>query len=804
MLKNYIKIAIRGIRKNPGYASINIFGLTVGITCFILIFVTVNYEVSFDKFHNESEKIFRIDNTLKLSSGDYKYARAASAFGPAAKEQLPEVTEFVRLNGGQEIIFEIGAEKFKEREIYYADSSFFNFFNFPLLYGSARDALNAPLKTVLSEKAALRYFGKVNAVGEILSYSNNQNQDVNLVISAIMKDLPTNTHMRFEMLISNETQKNFQNGNFLNNWGNAGFYSYIKLTDPVYAEAVEAKLIEMKVANVAEKNQLNINPSLVALNDIHLHSNLTTEMQPNGNINFVYIFTATALFILLIAAINYMNLATARSTRRAKEVGMRKVLGAHKKQLITQFLGESIVITFVSAVISMGIAAAFITQFGTLIGKELNILMLMDLGLIGVLLLIILIIGLGSGSYPALFLSSFKPVVVLKGKLTSNGGSDVLRKSLVVFQFTISIIMMIGTYVVYSQLTFMQNKSLGFQKENMLVLSNANNAVTPQLNAFRNELLKNTGIEKVGASFSKPGGIRPIIFIKSETVQDDDGNLNMAGINIDFDYMSTMGINIVEGRDFDRNIPTDSTEAIIINQQSAKELNLKGNALGKIIQITFGNSGNWINKRIIGVVDDVNFEPLHRKTEAAFYGPLFGAYSYIYVKLAKEVSTQQTINYIESEWNKFSPKQPFEYSFLDEDLDKIYESEEELSQVIIYFSMLAISVACLGLFGLASFSTEQRIKEIGVRKVLGASVVKIVVLLSKDFACLIIIAFIIGGTTAFFLKDLWLQDFAFQTEVGAMTFILAGIMALLIALLTVSYKTVKAARANPIKSLRYE
>lgn len=803
MLKSYIKIAIRSILKNPGYASINIFGLTVGITCFILIYVTVDYELSFDKFHHESEKIFRIDNTLKLSSGDYKYPNGASAFGPASKAQLPEVIDFARLSGGgQEILFEIGAEKFKEEELYYADSSFFNFFNFPLIFGNAKEALNAPFKTVLSEKSALKYFGKVNAVGEILSYKNNQNQDVNLTVSAIMKDLPSNTHMYFEMLISNETQRNFQNGNFLNSWANGGFYSYIKLTDPIHAGAVASKLIEMKIANVAEQRQLNINPTLVALNDIHLHSNLRNEMQPNGNISFVYIFSATAIFILLIASINYMNLATARSTKRAKEVGMRKVLGAHKKQLITQFLGESIVITMISAIFSMGIALLFITQFGVLIGKALNVNMLLDLRLVGVLLLIVLGIGFGSGSYPALFLSSFKPVVVLKGKLSSRGGSGLLRKGLVVFQFTISIIMMIGTYVVYSQLSFMQNKSLGFQKENMLVISNANNAVTPQLNAFRNELLKNPGVEKVGASFSKPGGLRPIIFIKSESVPDDDGNLNLAGINVDFDYMSTMGIQIVDGRDFDRNIPTDSTEAIMINQQAAKELNLTGNAIGKIIQIQF--QGKWQNKKVIGVVADVNFEPLQRKTESTFYGPIFGAFSYIYVKLTDGIPAKNTLNYIADQWLEFAPEQPFEASFLDEDLNKLYESEEQLSKVIIYFSILAISVACLGLFGLASFSTEQRIKEIGVRKVLGASVLKIVVLLSKDFASLIIVSFIIGGTAAFFLKDLWLQDFAFQTNVGPMTFVLAGIMALLIALLTVSYKTVKAAKANPIKSLRYE
>ncbi len=804
MLKNYIKIAIRSIRKNPGYASINIFGLTVGITCFVLIYITVRYEISFDKFHEESEKIFRVDNTLKLSSGDYKYPLGPSGIGPAAKDQLPEVTDYTRLNGGgQELIFEVGNQKFKERELYYADSAFLDFFNFPLLYGTTKDALNAPLKIVMTEKAALRYFGKTDAVGQILNLKGQQNQDIKYSVSAVMKDLPSNTHMYFEMLISNETQRNFQNGNFLNSWGNGGFFTYMRLSDPSAAELVEQKLIEIKTVNVAEQNQININPSLVALNDIHLHSNLRNEMQANGNISFVYIFSATALFILLIAAINYMNLATARSTKRAKEVGMRKVLGAHKKQLVGQFLGESIVMTFISALISVGIAALSIQKFGELIGKELNTSMVLDLGLFGTLIFIIILIGLGSGSYPALFLSSFRPVVVLKGKLGSAGGSGLVRKGLVVFQFTISIIMMIGTYVVYSQLSFMQNKSLGFQKENMLVLSNTNNAVTPQLNAFKNELMKNTGVESVTASFSKPGGLRPIIFIKSETVVDDEGNLNMAGINIDFDYMETMGIKIVEGRNFDPTIPTDSTEAIVINQQSAKELNMTGDALGRIIQIRLGQNG-WANKRVIGVVEDVNFEPLQRKTEATFYGPLFGAYSYIYVKLEPEVQTQQTIAYIESQWDQFSPTQPFEYSFLDSDLDQLYESEEELSQVIIYFSLLAIMVACLGLFGLASFSTEQRIKEIGVRKVLGASVTKILLLLSKDFATLIVIAFIIGGTAAFFLKDLWLQDFAFQVEVGVMTFILAGIMALLIALLTVSYKTVKAARANPIKSLRYE
>ncbi len=804
MLKNYIKIAIRSILKNPGYASINIFGLTVGITCFVLIYLTVQYELSFDRFHHDSEKVFRVDNTLKLSSGDYKYPQGTSAIGPAAVDQLPQVTEFTRLNGGgQEMIFEVDTEVFKETEIYFADSSFFDFFDFKVLYGSADQALNAPNKMVLTQTAALKYFGKENAVGEVLVQKTGQ-ADVQFNVTAVMEDLPSNTHMLFDVLIANETQRNFQNGNFLNSWGNVGFITYIRLNDPSSADAVEQALIDIKTRNVAEQNQMNINPTLIAMNDIHLYSNLRNEMQPNGNINFVYIFSATALFILLIAAINYMNLATARSAKRAKEVGMRKVLGAHKKQLITQFLGESLVLTLISTVISLVIAALFIKDFGELVSKELNSAMVFNPGLFAVLAVIILIIGLGSGSYPALFLSSFRPVVVLKGKLVPGmNSSGLLRKGLVVFQFTISIIMMIGTYVVYSQLTFMQNKSLGFQKEDMLVVSNTNNAITQQLNAFRNEVLTIPGVEGMGASFSKPGGLRPIIFMKSETVPNDDGNFNMAGINIDFGYMSTLGIRNVSGRVFDRTIPTDSTESIMVNAQGVKELNLTPEeAVGRMVELNFG--GNWIKKRIIGVVEDINFEPLQRPTEATFYGPLFPAYSFIYLKLNPDVPAQQTINQIGSLWGRFSVTQPFEYSFLEQDLNQLYESEEELSQVIIYFSILAIAVACLGLFGLASFSTEQRIKEIGVRKVLGASVAKILFLLSKDFATLIIIAFIIGGSAAYFLKDLWLQDFAFQTSVGPMTFILSGVMALFIALLTVSYKTVKAARANPIKAIRHE
>ncbi|MFT6216854.1 MAG: putative ABC transport system permease protein, partial [Roseivirga sp.] len=601
MIKNYLRIAVRGIVRHPGYAAINIFGLTLGITCFLLIFLVVKFELSFDQFHKKAENIFRIDNALNLSSGVYKYPNGPSAFGPALLREVPEVEAYTRLNGGgQQVIFKIGNEIFKEDQLFYADPNFFEFFNFKLIFGSPVNLLKAPLQAVLSEKAAVKYFGKVNVIGEILELKGNQDQ--RFIVTGVFENLPANTHLKFEILLSNETLKTPNNPNGLENWRGGGFFSFIKLRSPQDFALVEEKLITLRDKNVEESTRNNVNPSLIKLTDIHLKSNLRNEMAPNGNLDSVYVFSAIAVFILLIAAINYMNLATARSAKRAKEVGVRKVLGAYKEQLIGQFMGESILITAFSAVLSFAIVAAMLRFMAQFTGKALTLDMLFSGQVFGLLLIIILVVGFGSGIYPALFLSSFKPAVVLKGKMAPGmNSSGSLRKALVVFQFAISIALTIGTYTVYQQLNFMQNKSLGFQKDNMLVISNTRNALTPSLSAFKNELLKNTGVESVAASFSKPGGLRPIIFIQSETVIDDEDNLNLAGINVDFDYMKTFGISIIKGRDFDAEIPNDSTQSIIINQQAALELNMGENPVGKMIQIRQGNE--WVNKWIIGLVE---------------------------------------------------------------------------------------------------------------------------------------------------------------------------------------------------------
>lgn len=801
MLKNYLKIAFRSIRKHPGYAAINIFGLTTGISCFLLIFLVVRFELSFDRFHDKPDQVFRIDNALNLSSGIYKYPMGPSGIAPSLLREVPQVSAFTRLGGGgAQVVFEVDTELFRETELFYADSTFFKFFNFPLIHGEPSEVLDEPLMAVLTRKSAMRYFGKVDAVGEILIMKGNNEQ--RFQVTGVMEDLPANSHIQLEVLLSMETQRAQQNGAFLDSWNAGGAYSYIRLTNPSEQAKVEEQMMALRDKNVEEAQRVQVNPSLIAMNDIHLRSNLRNEIVPNGSVDIVYVFSAIAAFILLIASINYMNLATARSAKRAKEVGMRKVLGAVKGQLVRQFMGESIVLVGISTLLSFGLVMLLIGPMASFTGKALTTSMLLDPLILVVLLMVILVVGLGSGSYPALFLSSFKPVVVLKGKLNVGmSGSNLLRKGLVIFQFTISIILMIGTYTVYNQLNFMKNKSLGFQKEDMLVIANTQNAVTPQLNAFKNELLKNARIESVTASLSKPGGLRPIFFVKSETVIDDEDNLNLAGINADFDYMSTMGVEILKGRDFNRSIPVDSTQSIILNKQAARELNMLDDPIGKLVEIN--NGGSWQQKKVIGLVDDVNFEPLQRKTEAVFYGSIFPFYQHIFVKLNPENPTE-TVSYIRDTWNRFAPEQPFEYSYLEDDLNDLYASEEQLSQVVIFFALLAIMIACLGLFGLASFSTEQRIKEIGVRKVLGASVAQVLVLLSKDFVLLILIAFVVAAPASYFLTGWWLQNFAFAVNVGLFTFVFAGVAAVFIALLTVSYKALNAARSNPVRALRFE
>ncbi len=816
MIKSYFILALRNFMKYKGYSATNVFGLSIGITSFILIFVYIQHETSYDKFFNESAQIYRINNTYIFEGEQYPYPTCASAIGPAIQSNFSGVeafTRFFRVGGNQSTLIRIADDEFyNEKKVLAADSTFFSLFDFKLLEGSYTKSLASPNSVILTQSVAQKYFHGADALGkQVVMPGQGQAPDITLKVTGIMADLPVNTHLDVDLLVSaitfqNQGQQNNANAApFLNSWVNDGFYTYCKLAKGQMASTTTTALNDLLKQNLPE-NQIPRSLSLTALHDIHLHSNFRNELKPNGNSIYINVFGVVGIFLIFIAVINYVNLATARSARRSREVGIRKIMGAIRVNLIFQFLGESVLITFVSTVISILLAYITMPFFGAIVGQVLTLNLAGNYLLIGSLVAIIIIVGVGSGIYPALFLSSFQPASVLKGVLSGKGGASWLRKTLVVFQFSISIFMMLGTIVIYKQLNYIRTKDLGFDKEHVMVVANTNNAMTPKLQTFKNELMQSAQVQHVSASLSKPGGLRPIIQLRTEQMTSPDEYKSVAGINIDLHYLSAMGIEVVQGRDFDPSISTDSTEAIILNKKCVALLGLGPDAVNKTIEMQLGQN-QFVKKRIIGVVDDINFEPLNRKTEEAFYGLIFPQpnFNFLMVKLSGD-DTEKGINQVRETWQKLLPERVFEYTFLDDDLYLLYKKEERLSKVILYFATLSIIVACFGLFGLASFITEQRIKEIGVRKVLGASIQQIIVLLSKEFVVLIIVSFILAAPLGYyFISSWWLENnFVYHTTVGWFSFLLTLGLSLFIAVGTISYRAIKAALANPIEAIRYE
>ncbi len=802
MVKNYFKIALRSLTKHKGYTLINMLGLTLGITTCLLICLYIQHELSYDRFHEKADNIYRINNTYHTPQGDLSYPTVSPALPLSAKDKLPEVANYVRFSGlGQnnEAIIRIADRFYKEQDVFAVDPTVFEVFSFRLKQGNPATALQEPFSVVLTEEAAQRLFGDSATLGTALQLTGNLAHEYK--VTGILENVPDNSHMTFNMLVSMETVAAlYPEADLDNNWAGDGFYAYLLLSSDQHPKHIEQALQKLNEQNLDATQAAQRGPSLTALTDIHLHSNLLNEMEPNGSMAQVYTFIAIAIFLLAIAVINYMNLATARSAQRAREVGMRKALGAMRSQIIGQFLSESVLLVLLASLISLLLAQVLLPAFNQLSGKQLTF-HLTDNPLIMVgLLLVIVLTGIASGSYPALFLSSFKPAEVLKGKLAVGmNSSPLLRKGLVIFQFVVSVILIIGAWMVYSQLDYLKNKDLGFQKEHMIVIQNTDNAITQQLAAFKRELSQHPQVHSVGASLSVPGGLRPIMTVKAEAMGDD--SVMMAGINTDFEYLQTMGIQLTQGRDFDPKYTTDSTEAIIINRQAIKELGLQGNPIGQVLRVNVNNE--FQERQIIGVVEDINFEPLYRKTEGAFFASLLPLYSYIFVKIAPQ-ERNQTLAFLEQTWNQFAPGQPFDYSFLDEDLNQLYVAEQKLGTVVTYFSILAVIIACLGLFGLASFATEQRRKEIGIRKVLGSSNTGIVLLFFKEYARIIVIANLIAWPLAYYLVRQYMDNFVFHIAINWVVFLMAGVLVCLIALLTVGAKAVRAAMRNPVDSLNYD
>jgi putative ABC transport system permease protein len=802
MLKNYIKIALRNLLNNKTYSLINISGLAIGIACFMLIYLFVKDELGYDKFNSKADRIYRLTEKIELEGQGGEFS-SSNPF-PVMKAMLTDypqyIEEGVRLFNFQQpsLILEYGDSKFNEKHIYFADSTFFKIFDFPLKSGDKNTALANPNSIILTKELAHKYFGNENPVGKTIIFEVN----FNLLITGVFDELPSQSHFNFDCLISFSTVTQIIGPGIQQNWVWNPNWTYFLLKEGVNPKTLEKQFPQFVQKYYPAHLKPQITHYLQPLEDIHLKSDLDYEMQPNNDEANIYISSAVGILIILIACINFMNLATARSAKRAREVGMRKVLGANRPMLIKQFLGESLLLSFFAVIVAVFLIELLIPVFNNLAGKELSFKIFTDLSNLFLLLAVGLIVGILSGIYPAFFLSASEPIRVVKGSVNLQPKGALLRKGLVVLQFTISFALIIGTLVIYQQLKYMQNANLGFNKENVLLIS-FRPPVANRYEALKNELLRNENISYVTNMNEIVGEHHNTHEINYEGMETGKW-VYFPGLLIDEDFAETFNLKMIAGRDFSKEYLREDSLGIIVNEAMLKELNWSDpqSVINKRFNTIFGQ------ERIIGIVKDFNFVWLKEAIGAFFLDiapeqvrPFFLKYAAARIKPG---DVKRTISYIEDKWNEIVPEYPFEFSFLDENLNGMYKEQDNLGSLVGYFSILAIFIACLGMFALASFNAEQRTKEIGVRKVLGASVSGIVFLFTKDFLKLVLIAVITASPLAYIILNKWLEDFAYRVNISPAIFIIAAVVTFLIALSTVAYQAIKAASANPVKSLRYE
>lgn len=802
MIANSFKIALRHIKKYKTYTFINIAGLAIGIACCILIFFYIKDEMSYDRYHDNADRIYRVVDSFDVPGGIVAdFALTSAPIGPTLKDDFQEVRDAVRLMPRRRMVARED-KKYYEDGLFYADASLFSVFTLPLIQGNPEKALEAPNAAVISEKMALKYFGNGEAINQRLQIDEEE-----FTVTGVMRDMPQNSHFRAEIYASLKTleQNPALQQNYFQNWVRHEFYTYILLEEGATAETLQEKLPAFIEKYAAQQVKTFLDGSLSShlqpLTDIHLHSNLQVEISPNSDIKYIYIFSVVAFFILLIACVNFMNLATARSANRSKEVGLRKVVGASRHQLIRQFLGESLLYTFFAMVLGVLLVLLSLPLFNTLTGKSMQFNTISDLFLIGFIFLIFFFVGIASGSYPALFISRFQPALVLKRAGIPGARRPLLRKALVVLQFSISIVLIISTGVVFNQLDFLRNRKLGFDKEHVVAIPIRAGSIRQNAEEIKAELKQNPSVVSASIANALPGGNPAGDVIRLVT---DEGRktFTLSMIYTDHDYVKTMGIEMVQGRDFDKTMGTDSSEAFLINEAAAREMQLT-DPLRAILEYGFSDRSSGKRGRIVGVVNDYQFQSLKSEITPLVI-QIWPSSSSIFAIRILPSNIPDTLKFIETKWKEFDPAHPYEYTFLDETFDQMYRSEEKLGQIFSTFSALAIFIAALGLFGLALFSVEQRTKEIGVRKVLGASIGKIFFLISKEFALLVLIANAFAWPAAYLLMNKWLQSFAYRTGVSVWIFILSAVLAFGIALLTVSFQAIRAASSNPADSLRYE
>ncbi len=788
MLINYIKIAFRNLLRHKAFSFINIAGLAIGMTCSIFILLWVREELSYDKFNANFEKVYR----LTCNVGDFKAAVSPAGMAVGLKNEMPAIKNITRISKPQGGVFEVGTQKFQEKRLIYADSNFLEMFNYPLLKGDKNSALQNPGGILITENMARKYFGQEEPMGKIIRKDNQENYKV----VGVLANIPSNSHLQLDFIIPMSAIESTEGDLIRKTWDNFNYYTYLELNNNVNNSPAGLASLIVQIQKIYKVHvpDFKIDFHLQPLQSIHLSQALQVDLPGHGNIQYVNIFFIVAIFIIVVACINFMNLATARSARRAKEVGLRKVVGAERYQIIGQFLGESIFISVLAFLIAIVLVWLLLPAFNSLADKSLSFKNI-DFKLILILLGLSLVTGLLSGIYPAIYLSGFRPAKVLKGKLKSMGGNLVFRNTLVVIQFIVSIVLLVGTTVVYKQLHFIKNMNLGFEKRN-LVYSPFSGELWNKLNALKTDLKQNPLTSDYSIISDLPTELITGTIDIHWDGKDPKSQIVFPSMDVDENFTNVFQMKILNGRFFSTGFTGDSSN-YVVNEKAVQTMGMTvKNAVGK--SLSFGS----IKGTIIGVVKDFNFKPIQQPIEPLIlrlnkYG------GYIFVR-TKPGSPEPTIKSLEKICQQLNPAYPFEYSFLDEDLANLYKGEQRIGSLFNVFAILAIFISCLGLYGLSAFIAEQRTKEIGVRKTLGASVFNIVYLLSSNFTRVILIAIIIAVPISWYAIHQWLQGFAYHVEISWGIFALGAFSALLIAWCTVSFESVKSAVANPVKSLRSE
>jgi putative ABC transport system permease protein len=805
MIKNYLKITIRSLMKNKFISFINLFGLTIGLSCCLLILIYLLHETSYDQYNKNAANIYRVERTfLNAETGatSLKLGAIAPPFAPLLQNDFKDIRKTTQILSVGDAALKYNNQLFTQENLSFADENLLSIFDFKLLKGDANTALKHPFSLMLTQEVAEKFFGKQDPINKVIRFNNQ----LDFKVTGVYEALPSNAHWHPEVLLSFSTLNDpdiYGADNLKTNWGNNSFYTYLLMPPHYDISKLTAQLPAFQNRHIPSGGKYKATDwsqlSIRKMTDIHLHAHTDSELDINGDINRVYIFSAIAFFILLIACINYMNLSSARSALRAKEIGVRKVTGALKSELIIQFLSESVLLSWMAALCTLAVTLFSLPWLNQITGLDLSLNSLLTWNILPIILLVPFITGILSGIYPALYLASFRPVMVLKGVINTGNKGISLRKALVVFQFTISIILIIATIIVFQQLDYVQNKSLGFDKHQVLTFD-SNDGLGNQFDAFKSELLANAHISQVGRSSRIPSG--RLLDAQGSTLMDGNSaapvQADIKYVTTDEDFLATYGIKMLAGRNLSKAYVTD-TASFLLNESAVKALGIQSN------EQIIGKAFHYGDRKgtVIGVFQDFNFESLHQRIlPLVFYKSIDGGYNRISVKIKGNIPA--SLQHIESTWKKFLPEIPFQSRFLDERYTRLYEEEQRQSSIFTVFSGIAIFIACLGLLGLSAFSINQRVKEIGIRKVLGASIANIIGLISQDFLKLVIIAALIAFPIAWFAMNKWLNDFAYRISPGWWVFLLAAALALFIALITISFQAIKAALANPVKSLRCE